>query len=201
MIDVFQFWQGCVNRLDVIENDMGDETMPSDHKKLIGRQTANSVMFAVYFLFLVWAVLWKCRAPFIGGTERVINLIPFNGNAGYETLFNFVLFVPLGFYIAAIAKKRSIIKQVFMILAVSLVFEIVQYTLAIGSSDTTDVILDTLGGGVGIFGLFLLKKLFGMHTNKAVLIVNGIITAVVLYCSVSFLVFGTLYIGRVMFRL
>ena len=175
--------------------------MPSDHKKLSGRQTANGVMFAVYFLFLIWAVLWKCRAPFIGGTERAVNLIPFNGNARYETLFNFVLFVPLGFYIAAIAKKRSIIKQVFMILAVSLVFEIVQYTLAIGSSDTTDVILDTLGGGVGIFGLFLLKKLFGMHTNKAVLIVNGIITAVVLYCSVSFLVFGMLYIGRVMFRL
>ena len=80
-------------------------------------------------------------------------------------------------------------------------FEIVQYTLAIGSSNTTDVILNTLGGAVGIFGLFLLKKLFGRHTNKAVLIVNGIITAVVLYCSVSFLVFGMLYIGCVMFRL
>lgn len=107
-----------MNGLDVIENDMGDETMPSDHQKLSGRQTANGVMFAVYFLFLVWAVLWKCRAPFIGGTERVIGLIPFNGNAGYETLFNFVLFVPLGFYIAAIAKKRNIIKQIFMVLSV-----------------------------------------------------------------------------------
>ena len=175
--------------------------MPSDNKKLIGRQTASGVMFAIYLLFLVWAVLWKCRVPFIGGTERIINLIPFSGNAGYEKLFNLVLFVPLGFYIAAIAKRRSIMKQIFMILIISLVFEIVQYTSAIGSSDITDVILNTLGGTVGIGGLFLLKKLFGKHTNKAVLIASGLITMVVLYCSVSFIVFGMLYIGRVMFRL
>lgn len=175
--------------------------MPSDHKKRIGRQTANSVMFAVYLLFLVWAVLWKCRVPFIGGTKRVINLIPFSGNAGYEKLFNFVLFVPLGFYIAAIAKRRGIIKQIFMVLAVSLVFEITQYALAIGSSDITDIILNTLGGILGIAGVFFLKKLFGRHTDKAVLTASGIITAVVLYCSASFIVFGTLYIGHIMFRL
>lgn len=175
--------------------------MPSDNKKVERQHTANGVMFAVYFLFLVWAILWKCRVPFIGGTERIINLIPFSGNAGYEKLFNLVLFVPLGFYVAAIAKKRGVIKQILTVLAVSLVFEILQYTLAIGSSDATDLIMNTLGGASGIVGLFLLKKLSGKHTNKVVLIACGIITAVVLYCSVSFIVFGMLYIGRVMFRL
>ena len=175
--------------------------MPSDDKKLTGRQMANSVMFAVYLLFLVWAVLWKCRVPFIGGTERIINLIPFSSNAGYEQLFNLVLFVPLGFYISAIAKKYGVIKQIFTVLAVSLVFEILQYTLAIGSSDTTDLILNTLGGASGIVGFFLLKKLSGKHTNKVVLIAGGLITIVVLYCTVSFIVFGMLYIGRIMFRL
>jgi glycopeptide antibiotics resistance protein len=175
--------------------------MPSDNKKVERQHAANSVMFAVYLFFLVWAILWKCRVPFIGGTERVINLIPFSGNAGYEKLFNLVLFVPLGFYIAAIAKKHGVIKQIFTVLAVSLVFEIFQYALAIGSSDTTDLILNTLGGASGIVGFFLLKKLSGKHTNKVVLIAGGIITTVVLYCTVSFIVFGMLCIGRMMFRL
>ncbi|WP_010632513.1 VanZ family protein [Sporolactobacillus vineae] len=175
--------------------------MPSDNKKVPRQHAANSVMFAVYLLFLVWAILWKFRVPFIGGTERVINLIPFSGNAGYEKLFNLVLFVPLGFYAAAIAKKHGVIKQILTVLAVSLVFEILQYTLAIGSSDTTDLMLNTLGGASGIVGFFLLKKLSGKHTNKVVLIAGGLITTVVLYCSVSFMVFGMLYIGRMMFRL
>lgn len=158
-------------------------------------------MFAVYLLFLVWAILWKCRAPFIGGTERVINLIPFSGNAGYEKVFNFVLFVPLGFYVAVIAKKHSVIKQILTVLTVSLAFEILQYILAIGSSDITDLILNTLGGALGIGGAFLLKKLSGKHTNKVVFIAGGLITTIVLYCSVSFIVFGMLYIGHIMFRL
>ena len=174
---------------------------PSDNKKVERQHAANSVMFGVYLLFLVWAILWKCRVPFIGGTERVINLIPFSGNAGYEKLFNLVLFVPLGLYIAAIAKIHGVIKQIITVFAVSLVFEILQYTLAIGSSDTTDLILNTFGGASGIAGFFLLKKLSGKHTNKVVLIAGGIITTVVLYCTVSFIVLGTLYIGRMMFRM
>lgn len=76
-----------------------------------------------------------------------------------------------------------------------------QYALAIGSSDAADVILNTLGGTVGIGGLFLLKKLFCKHTNKVVLLASGLVTAVVLYCSASFIVFGMLYVGPMMFRL
>lgn len=113
--------------------------MPGDNKRAARQHAANNVMLAVYLLFLVWAILWKCRMPFIGGTERAINLIPFSGNAGYEKLFNLVLFVPLGFYVAVIAKKHGVIKQILTVLAVSLVFEILQYILAIGSSDTTGI--------------------------------------------------------------
>jgi glycopeptide antibiotics resistance protein len=173
----------------------------SNNKKVTRQHAANSVMLAVYLLFLIWAILWKCRVPFIGGTERVINLIPFSGNSGYEILFNLVLFVPLGFYVASVVKIHGVIKQILTVLAVSLVFEILQYLLAVGSSDITDLILNTLGGASGIIGFFMLKMLSGKHTDKMVLIAGGFITTVVLYCSVSFIVFGMLYIGSMMFRL
>lgn len=94
--------------------------MPDDRKNRVAQQIANSVMVTVYLLFLVWAILWKCRVPFIGGTERVINLIPFNGNTGYEKFFYFIMFVPLGFYVAAIANRRNVIRQIVTILSVAL---------------------------------------------------------------------------------
>ncbi|MFV0466468.1 MAG: VanZ family protein [Lachnospiraceae bacterium] len=175
--------------------------MVSDNKRTAKQHVANIVMFALYLIFLIWAILWKCRVPFVGGMERIINLIPFSGSAGYEKLFNVVLFVPLGFYIASIAKKHGVMKRILTVFAVSLVFEILQYTMAIGSSDTTDLILNTLGGVLGIVGFFFLKKLSGKHMNKVVLIVGGLTTTVVLYCTISFIVFGMLYIGRITFRL
>ena len=49
-----------MDRLDVIENDMGDETMPSDHKKLIGRQTANSPLGGI--MEVPCAVHWRYGA-------------------------------------------------------------------------------------------------------------------------------------------
>lgn len=90
-------------------------------------------MFAVYLLFLGWAILWKCRVPFIGGTERVNNLIPFRGNAGYEKLFNLVLFVPLGFYIAMVA-KNGVIKQI------STVLENPEYGLKVPDKDLSNTV-------------------------------------------------------------
>lgn len=158
-------------------------------------------MLIVYALFLTWSILWKCGAPSIGGAERVINLLPFGGNTNWEMQFNFILFVPLGFYLAAAMEKWDVAKKILTIFAVSFVLEILQFALAIGRSDVTDLLINTVGGAVGICGFLLIKKLLGKRAEIIVLITCGLITAVVIYCSICFIALGYLPVGRVKFRL
>ena len=51
-------------------------------------------------------------------------------------------------------------------MCVSLLFEIVQYTFAIGRSDITDIIENTLGGCIGIFVYNIFKWIFKEKVNK-----------------------------------
>jgi hypothetical protein len=61
----------------------------------------NRLIFGMgiaFLLFLVWAILWKCGVPSIGGgAERTINLLPFSGNKQWELQFNIAVFVSFGF--------------------------------------------------------------------------------------------------------
>lgn len=109
------------------------------------------VLFLIYLLFLVWAVLWKFNAPYIGGGAlRLINLTPFSGNSVPEMRFNILIFVPFGFYISALAPKCAFTKRVLISLLASALLEVFQYIFAIGRSDVTDLILNTVGGAAGI---------------------------------------------------
>jgi glycopeptide antibiotics resistance protein len=66
------------------------------------RNRAVLGMGIAYAVFLAWAILWKCGAPFAGdGSERAVNLLPFNGNTRWELVFNIAVFMPFGFYLAA----------------------------------------------------------------------------------------------------
>jgi glycopeptide antibiotics resistance protein len=159
-------------------------------------------MGTAYAVFLVWAILWKCGAPFIGdGSERAINLLPFNGNTRWELEFNIAVFMPFGFYLAAAIRKLTAVKQILTTLLVSFLFEAVQFALAVGRSDVTDLLTNTLGGIVGVAGCYLLSKLFGRHGQKAVFAVCILLTLLEIYMTVSFIVFGQLYIGGMIIRL
>jgi glycopeptide antibiotics resistance protein len=159
-------------------------------------------MGIAYAVFLMWAILWKCGTPFIGdGSERAINLLPFNGNTRWELEFNIAVFVPLGFYLAAAKRGLTPVKQILTTLMVSFLFEAVQYALAVGRSDVTDLLMNTLGGIVGIAAFYALSKLFGKHERKAALVVCILLTLLELYMTVSFIVFGQLLIGGMIIRL
>lgn len=169
---------------------------------------AIRIMFVLYLIFLIWAIIWKCQLPVyidseqlrIGETGRMLNLIPFRDNAGYEKYINFLLFVPLGFYLSVIFERLDTLKRLSIVAATSLVFEAIQFAFSIGRSDITDLILNTVGGltGIGIFAL--LTKQLGKQRDKFVLIAGAFITTVVLYFSVSFIAIGYVHIGRLIFR-
>jgi glycopeptide antibiotics resistance protein len=154
------------------------------------------VMGLAYGVFLVWAILWKCGMPFIGnGLERKINLLPFNGNTRWEMEFNIAVFAPFGFYLAAAKHKMTPMKQVLITLLASFVLEVIQFIIAVGRSDMTDLLMNTLGGLIGIAAYYALSKLFGKHERKVSVVVCSFLTLLELYMAVSFIVFGQLNIG------
>lgn len=122
------------------------------------------VLFVVYLVLLGWIVLWKLEVPYVGGGAlRLIKLVPFVPSAGagasapFEAVVNSVLFVPFGVYLGLVAQSWRWWKAAAVIAAASLALEVAQYVLALGSSDVTDLILNTAGGLAG-FGLLALAR-------------------------------------------
>ncbi|MBQ1817116.1 MAG: VanZ family protein, partial [Clostridia bacterium] len=68
---------------------------------------------------------------------------------------------------------------------VSVLYEALQYLLAVGSADVTDVILNTLGALAGAGAYFLLKAIFKGRTDRVIALAGLIIGLI----SAAFIVF------------
>lgn len=143
-------------------------------------------LLAVYLFLLVWIILFKLQTDFsvFSGT-RSLNLVPYgasavvNGSTDLSEIFNNILvFVPFGLYLSLLFPGWSWGRKVLLMAAVSLLLEICQYVLAVGSSDLTDLINNTLGGLAGI-GLYqLLAKLLGRRTTT-------VLTGIACFCTAA----------------
>ncbi len=155
------------------------------------------IVMGIYLFFLCWLILFKLadsidKIP----SRRSINLIPFyydqlSGSRFHmvEVLYNVIVFVPAGFYFTAFSKKKAT-WGILLCAILSLVFEVIQWIFALGSSDITDLITNTIGGALGGIMYVVLKKLF---KGKEVRIVS-IIGAVLEFICISLLV--TLFLRR-----
>lgn len=159
------------------------------------------ICFALNAVFLTWAILWKCGVPSVGdSTQRMINLVPFNGNTQWEMQFNIMLFVPFGFLLSVVMTKKFPWRFLAVVSA-SVLMEVIQYVLAVGRSDITDILLNTLGGVIGIGAYYLIAKLLGKYSHIAVMSAYAFIIVFEGYVSVSFILFGVVRFGGIMFRL
>lgn len=143
------------------------------------KNTLTIVLFMIYVLALIWIILLKLQFSF---TEidrvRSINLIPLqgsviiNGIVSLNEIFdNVIVFIPFGIYINMLKNKWSFIQKVLPIISVSLTFEVLQFIFAIGRTDITDLLGNTLGGIIGIFIYAVLLKIF---KNKTIKIINTV---------------------------
>jgi glycopeptide antibiotics resistance protein len=130
------------------------------------------VLFVVYLALLGWIVLWKLEVPYVGGGAlRLIKLVPFVPSAGagasepFEVVANGLLFVPFGLYLGLLAPSWPWWKAAGTIAGASLVLEVTQYVLALGSSDVTDLVVNTAGGLAGIGLLALARR--GLRARTA----------------------------------
>ena len=154
--------------------------------EILGNKKLTFVLFIIYVLALNWLVLFKLQFSFDQiDRVRVINMIPLNGSVFSEVYNNIRIFVPLGIYICMLKSKWSFIKKLFTIFGLTLAFEFLQFVLAIGRSDITDILANTLGGTIGIGIHKLLFMILKHRTNKFINLFALVLTS----CALFFIIF------------
>ncbi len=113
-----------------------------------------------FYLFLIVDTVFIGRDNF-----RSVNLIPFNSISEYIMVNNGIggtriidmniwgnvlMFIPSGIYLNLHSATKSIAKMLGYIFFLSLFIEVVQYTFALGATDIDDIILNLIGGFIGI---------------------------------------------------
>lgn len=150
-------------------------------------------LFVIYLMLLVWIVLWKLEPPWIGG-YRVIKLVPFaaTSEAGASTpldvIANLVLFIPFGIYLGLLAPSRPWWKSAGVLTLASLALEVTQYVLAVGRSDITDVIVNTVGGLAGLALLALVHSKVHARIVRVMNLLCSLGTALALLATGLFIV-------------
>ena len=153
------------------------------------------VVFICYIFFLI-KLLFLSRDSHLElfSSQRTlnksINLIPFYSIKEYlfsssaaikkfalgNVVGNIVIFIPLGTYLSLFKSNKRVITNLLFIFIVSLFIEIIQGLIGIGASDIDDIILNCLGGLVGILGYKFL--LFILRDEKKVLSAITILSAI-----------------------
>lgn len=154
------------------------------------------VVFAAYLLALLWLLLFKTSVDFgsvlADSHIRSLNFTLFTGHKS-EMIENFAVFVPFGLLLSANFKKIRFWQKLIVIFVFSLVIETTQYILAIGISDITDVLTNTLGGLLGLLLYTALGKK-NSQSEKRDWIISAIIVILLLCCLwLRFFVFKVRY--------
>ena len=119
----------------------------------------TKAFFGIYLFGLFWLIVLKFNVAFLWiGHERGLNLVPYSdviNNAGGkidfgELILNAIVFLPFGVFNGTLLKNWSVLKNILSFFIFSLTCEVLQYLLAVGAADATDVVNNTLGGLAGL---------------------------------------------------
>lgn len=153
------------------------------------------IIFFVYILMIIRIILFR-DVPIYAiskGTFRTVNLIPFytiyqfivDSNIDFmkatiNIIENIGIFIPMGIFLPIVCKNLNKKTIIITIILVSLAFELTQYIFALGSSDIDDVILNSLGGIIGITIYINMNKLFPNDIKRfKVIIATSLILGVI----------------------
>ena len=129
------------------------------------KSKALLVVFGIYLALLVWCILFK----FALRPEEIPHL-------------------PFGLCISAFYPDSEIQNRILLASGLSLFFEVTQYIFAIGASDITDVIDNTLGAVIGILLYLGMKKIWKEKTGKIITILGAVLE--VLFLALLFFTFA-----------
>ncbi|SFE09570.1 Glycopeptide antibiotics resistance protein [Paenibacillus catalpae] len=161
----------------------------------------------ICYLFLLIKILFLSRVSIseLFNSQRTlvrsINLIPFNSISEFisgssanlkqfafgNVVGNILIFIPLGVYVALFKSNKKVIINLLFICMVSLFVEVIQGLLGIGAADIDDIILNGLGGWIGI--VVYKSLLFVIRDKKKVQTVITVLSAIVGLPVIYFLLF------------
>ena len=139
------------------------------------------ILYTLYFIALMWIILGRMNISEFCGKYRGVVLTPFTDEYFYTSKFahdvciigNVLLFIPIGIYLPLFFReKKTFIRIVLSLLCIvfaSLFLETMQYILEIGTSSSTDLIHNSLGGIIGVFIYEVLKRFV---SNKIIDLIN-----------------------------
>lgn len=140
-------------------------------------------LLALYLLILIWLVLFKfsfdVASVLLDHQTRSLNLIPFI-DVSRETTDNLIVFIPFGLLLGVNFAQISFWRKLAFIFSFSLVAEIIQFVLAIGATDITDVIANTLGGLLGLVLYDVASRYVDQKKLNQLIVVVGIILLIAL---------------------
>ena len=163
------------------------------------RNIFSRCLLALYFLLLIWLVLFKLKfniSSVLNYQQRSLNLIPFgspsiiNGRIIYgEMILNCIFFIPLGLLLNVNFKNVGVLFKVAFILVFSLTVELIQYIFAIGATDITDVITNTIGGFLGLKLYDLINRyVHNKRLDAGIISVGTVLLVLFIYIRVSHIV-------------
>jgi glycopeptide antibiotics resistance protein len=98
---------------------------------------------------------------------------------------NLVAFIPFGVMLGVNFKQIAWRYKLGVIFAFSVAVEIIQYCLAIGATDITDVIMNTLGGSLGLaFYAAISRQTNDSFLDRCILIAGTLSLLIILYLRV-----------------
>lgn len=136
------------------------------------------ILFATYSVLLVWLILFTFSVHIdsvLHYDKRSLNLEPFSKSSGSsgEEVDNLLALVPLGLLLSVNFKRLNFWSKLLVVLAASIAAETTQYIFAIGATDITDVITNTLGGLIGLIGYDLCRKYLDQENLDRFIVVAG----------------------------
>jgi len=151
-------------------------------------------LLALYLVTLIWLVLFKLDfniSSVLNYHHRSLNLIPFAGpsNGSFrEMIENVIIFIPFGLLLNVNFKKNGFLPKFAFILVFSLTVELIQFIFAIGATDITDVITNTVGGflGLKLYGLSN-KYINNKKLDRVIISVGTLLLLLLLYYRIFFL--------------
>lgn len=170
-------------------------------KQSYRKQKLTITLFALYILALIWIIVFKIQFS-IGSLPqiRAINFIPFySGNIKdtnvyiHDIIYNLLVFIPFGIYICILKRDWPFARKITPVFLTSFAFELIQYVFGIGATDINDLILNTIGGMIGIGIYYLLEKVFKDKTPKIVNIL-AIAAALLMLAFIGLLLSGRITI-------
>ncbi len=154
-------------------------------------------IYIIYFIFMAEILLFKnVRPSEIFGSDRDISrqlaIMPFQSIMKYynsgniwasilNVIGNIVVFIPFGIYLMLYTKKNTSVKATTTVFFTSLSVEVIQFVLDIGIADVDDIILNVIGGIVGVLGYKFLKLIFKQDKKVKTTLIFLVVVTILIY--------------------